>query len=63
MKSMQQGAYTALHVATSPDLRGEGGRYFVHCEPQVPSPAALDREAAKRLWSRSAELTGFADGR
>jgi hypothetical protein len=58
MKTMQQGAYTALHVATSPTLRGEGGRYYVHCEPQTPSRAALDRAAAKRLWEVSAELTG-----
>ncbi len=59
MKTMSMGAYTSLHVATSPDLRGVGGKYFVHCSPQTPSAVALDRTAARRLWEVSAEIVGL----
>jgi NAD(P)-dependent dehydrogenase (short-subunit alcohol dehydrogenase family) len=59
MKTMPMGAYTSLHVATSPDLRGVGGQYFVHCAAQTPSEAALDRTSARRLWDFSAKLVGL----
>ncbi len=71
-KTSEQGAATSVWAATSPRLAGMGGVYCEDCdiaEPTVPgSPEArvrgvdahaIDREAAERLWQKSAELTGI----
>lgn len=70
-KSPEQGAATSTWAATSPMLDGKGGVYCEDCdiaEPTVPGSAtarisgvdahAIDPDAAARLWSLSAELTG-----
>ncbi len=70
-KSPAQGASTSTWAATAPRLAGMGGVYCEDCdiaEPTVPgSPGArlagvdahaIDPEAAARLWTLSAELTG-----
>ena len=54
-----QGAMNSIHVATSPELDGIGGKYFVHCESVPASAAAYDLGAAKRLWDISMALTGL----
>jgi NAD(P)-dependent dehydrogenase (short-subunit alcohol dehydrogenase family) len=59
------GALPTLYAATAPDVVG-GGYYgpsgFMNmCGPperQASSEASYDREAARRLWSRSEALTG-----
>jgi NAD(P)-dependent dehydrogenase (short-subunit alcohol dehydrogenase family) len=64
-QSATQGALPILFAATSPDA--EGGAYYgpdgfreIRGYPAVAKiePHALDREAAKRLWSVSEGLTG-----
>ena len=55
-----EGARGPLHVATSPDLEGVTGRYFVREREREPARASLDREAALRLFRLSDELTGLA---
>jgi NAD(P)-dependent dehydrogenase (short-subunit alcohol dehydrogenase family) len=70
-KTPEQGASTSVWAATSPQLDGMGGVYCENCdiaEPTDPdSPMAryqgvdahaIDRDAAARLWTLSAELTG-----
>ncbi|MDP9847242.1 SDR family NAD(P)-dependent oxidoreductase [Streptosporangium lutulentum] len=63
-KTPEQGAATSVLVATSPLLKGVGGRYFEDCneaEPNRPgmrqgvAAYALDPEAAARLWQVSIE--------
>ena len=54
IKKLDIGAFTTLYVATSPEIEGQSGLYFVHCSPQEPAPAALSRAAAARLWDWSA---------
>lgn len=56
----EQGALTSLHVATSPELEGVTGQYFDDCRPKAPSRAALDVDAARRLWELSERLTGLS---
>jgi len=51
-----QGALTSIHCATSDSLADVTGRYFKRCREARPSPAALDREAAARLWQISLEM-------
>jgi NAD(P)-dependent dehydrogenase (short-subunit alcohol dehydrogenase family) len=54
--SPERGAQTSVYLASSPDVAGVTGKYFVKCRPRTPSRAAQDPEAAKRLWERSEEL-------
>ncbi len=55
--SVQQGAITPVYVASSPDVEGITGQYFVKCKVTGPTAAALDDDAAARLWDISAKLT------
>ncbi len=55
--SEQQGAVTQVYVATSPDVEGINGQYFVKCKATAPEPPARDDDAAARLWEISAKLT------
>ena len=56
----EQGARTSVYVASSPELDGVTGRYFVKCRPRTPSAAARDEAAAGLLWSVSEELVAAA---
>jgi len=55
-KTPEQGAATSIHLATSPELEGVTGEYFVDCKPEALLPAALDAVAAQRLWRVSETL-------
>jgi NAD(P)-dependent dehydrogenase (short-subunit alcohol dehydrogenase family) len=59
MKSPETGAATSIHVASSPDVAGLTGTYFVDSRPARSSRASQDAAVAARLWSVSAELTGI----
>lgn len=55
-KSPQEGAATSLYLATSPEVEGVTGRYYIDCRPAKSSPASYDTTAARRLWDLSMEL-------
>lgn len=57
--SPAKGARTTVHLASSPDVEGRTGEYWVRRRPRRPSRAALDDEAAARLWDVSARLVGL----
>ena len=46
-----QGAQTAIHCASAPNIRG--GSYYERCAVSRPSADALDPLAAARLWEQS----------
>jgi len=52
-----QGAETSIHLASSPEVEGVTGRYFVRKRATASSPASRDDETARRLWEISEELT------
>ena len=54
------GARTSVYLASSPDVEGISGQYFVKCKPKQPGHWAQDPEAARRLWQVSEELVGLA---
>jgi len=58
--SPQQGAQTSIYLASSPDVEGITGAYWVKSAPTSPAPAAQDDAAARRLWEVSDELAGIA---
>ena len=58
--SPAKGARTSVYLASSPDVEGISGQYFVKCKPKRPRSWAQDPEAARRLWQVSEELVGLA---
>jgi retinol dehydrogenase 12 len=56
--SPEQGARTSIYLASSPEVEGVSGRYFVKEKPVVSSPQSRDQAAADRLWRLSVEMTG-----
>jgi NAD(P)-dependent dehydrogenase (short-subunit alcohol dehydrogenase family) len=59
-RTPEDGAATSVHLASSPAVDGVTGRYFVDCREKLPSSAAQDAAAARRLWDVSERLTGLA---
>jgi retinol dehydrogenase-12 len=56
--SPERGARTSIYLASSPEVEGVSGRYFVKEKPVVSSPQSRDALAAERLWQVSVEMTG-----
>ena len=52
----ERGADTIIHLASSPQVEGASGAYFVKRKIAQPSAAARDESAAKRLWKASEKL-------
>ena len=61
LKTPEQGAATSLHLASSPEVAGVTGRYFVNGHQKRSAAASYDLDLARTLWQVSAELTGVAD--
>jgi NAD(P)-dependent dehydrogenase (short-subunit alcohol dehydrogenase family) len=57
--SPEQGAHTSLYLATSPQVEGSSGQYFIDCKAVPSSTESYDEQTAERLWQVSAELTGL----
>jgi NAD(P)-dependent dehydrogenase (short-subunit alcohol dehydrogenase family) len=55
--SAPKGALTSVYLATSPDVEGITGQYFVKSRAEQPAKAALDDAAAARLWEISEKFT------
>ncbi len=55
--SSQKGALTSIYLATSPDVEGITGQYFIKGKAVKPAAPALDDAAAARLWEISEKLT------
>jgi NAD(P)-dependent dehydrogenase (short-subunit alcohol dehydrogenase family) len=58
MLTPEQGARTSVYLASSPEVEGVSGKYFIKSKPARTTRAAQDREAARRLWDVSEALTG-----
>lgn len=59
MLSPQRGADTIIYLATSPEVAGQTGGYYVKRQRREPSQAARDDATARRLWQLSEEMTGL----
>ena len=55
----EEGADNSIYLASSTNLEGINGKYFVKREPVESSPIAYDKGVAHRLWDVSSELTKF----
>jgi NAD(P)-dependent dehydrogenase (short-subunit alcohol dehydrogenase family) len=58
-RTPEEGAQTSIYLATSPEVEGVTGKYFVDCKPVRSDPVSYDQTIAGRLWEISAEMTGL----
>lgn len=52
-----QGAATSIYLASSPDVEGVTGKYFIRKKVAKTSSEAADPAVARRLWEVSEQLT------
>lgn len=57
MQTVEQGAQTSLHCATSPDVADHDGHYYDDCKEKRPSALAEDAALARQVWEKSEALT------
>ena len=60
--SMESGARTSVYLASSEDVEGVSGKYFVKQKAAASSPESYDMESARRLWDISSQMTGLDPG-
>lgn len=63
MRSAEQGADTAIYLATSPEVEGVTGQYFADRKPIRAKAEAYDPAVRAKLWETSERLTGRAHPR
>jgi NAD(P)-dependent dehydrogenase (short-subunit alcohol dehydrogenase family) len=51
-----EGAKTSIYLASSPDVEGVTGKYFVKCKPRQSAPISYDESLQRQLWEESAKL-------
>ncbi len=61
-KSPEKGAETSLYLASSPEVEGVTGNYFVNRKAEPSSSESYDTALAARLWKVSVELAGLDAG-
>jgi retinol dehydrogenase-12 len=54
----EQGAATAVYLASSPEVRNISGSYFEKCAPAASSAASRDVTLQGQMWDISERLTG-----
>jgi NAD(P)-dependent dehydrogenase (short-subunit alcohol dehydrogenase family) len=55
--SPEAGARTTIYLASSPEVEGVSGKYFDKSKAASSSKGSHDREAQRRLWEISEEMT------
>lgn len=58
-KSPKKGATTSIYLASSPEVKGITGKYFVNKEPKKSSDESYNEEYAKQLWEISTQMTNL----
>lgn len=54
--TVEEGAATAIYLASSPEVEGVTGKYFVKGRPERSSRASYDEDLARRLWDATEAL-------
>jgi NAD(P)-dependent dehydrogenase (short-subunit alcohol dehydrogenase family) len=55
--SPEKGVQTSIYLASSPEVEGKSGKYFVREREARSSAASYERASAQRLWQESEQLT------
>ncbi len=58
--SPEKGAETSIYLASSQEVQGMTGRYFMKKKPVKSAPLTYDLKTAEKLWKVSEELTGYS---
>ncbi len=58
MITVEKGAATSIHLASSDKVEGETGGYWVRSKKEWSNRPSQDPELAKALWKKSEELVG-----
>lgn len=56
MRTPEKGADTIIWLASSPEVEGVTGKYFVDRKERASNPQSYDRELAARLWEISERM-------
>ena len=57
LRTPEAGARTSIYLASSAEIEGVSGGYFIDCKPALSSAESYDMAASRRLWRISAQLT------
>ncbi len=60
MLSPAKGAETSIYLASSQEVEGVSGKYFVKKKPLRSSDTSYDEALAKKLWDYSLKMTGLS---
>ncbi len=60
--SAEEGAKTSIYLATSPDVEGITGKYFVKSIPVRSAPISYDETLQRQLWEESTKLVHLQAG-
>ena len=58
--SPEEGARTSIYLASSPEVEGVSGKYFVKSVPKQSAPLTHDESLQHKLWQVCAVMTGLA---
>jgi NAD(P)-dependent dehydrogenase (short-subunit alcohol dehydrogenase family) len=58
--SPEEGAKTSIYLATSPEVEGVTGKYFVKSIPKRSAAISYDESLQRQLWEESARLVKLA---
>ena len=58
-KSPEKAAETSIYLASTPEVEGVTGKYFINKQEQKSSEDSYNDEYAKKLWDISMEMTGL----
>ncbi len=57
--SPQEGAKTSIYLASSPEVEGVTGKYFVKSIPKRSAAISYDESLQRQLWEQSAKLVNL----
>jgi NAD(P)-dependent dehydrogenase (short-subunit alcohol dehydrogenase family) len=57
--SPQEGAKTSIYLASSPEVEGVTGHYFVKSIPRRSAAISYDESLQRHLWEQSAKLVNL----
>ncbi|CAD7681709.1 polyprenol dehydrogenase isoform 1-T1 [Lycaon pictus] len=60
-KTPDEGAWTSVYAAVTPDLEGLGGRYLYNEKETKSLAVTYDLDLQTELWARSCQMTGITD--
>jgi len=58
-KKPEKGAETSIYLASSPEVEGITGKYFINKQEQKSSEDSYNETLAKKLWDKSIEMVGL----